>query len=221
MTERTRQDLGARRLAREFLHVAVGGPDDQLLRRADLHDLAVAHDGDAVGEPDRLVEIVGDEDDGLLQKVLQTQELVLHLAADQRVERGERLVEEPELRADGERAGDAHALLLAAGKLLRQILLAPAEPDELDHLARALLALVARDALDLEREGDVAEHREMRQQREMLEHHAHAVAPELDQLALGHRQEVAPVEEDVARWSARPAARGSAPASTCPSRKGP
>ena len=116
---------------------------------------------------------------------LQAQELVLHLAPDQRIERGERLVEEPELRVDGERAGDADALLLAAGELARKIVLAALEADQLDHLARARLALRSSHALDLERKGDVAEHGEMRQQGEVLEHHAHLVPAELDQLAVG------------------------------------
>ena len=131
---------------------------------------------------------MGDEDDGLLQHRLQAQELVLHLAPDQRIERGERLVEEPDLRVDGERAGDADALLLAAGELVRQIVLAALEPDQLDHLAGARLALFPRHALDLERKGDVVEHGEMRQQREVLEHHAHLVTPELDQLVSATRR---------------------------------
>ena len=37
-----------------------------------------------------------------------------HLAPDERVEGGERLVEEPELGPYRERAGNAHSLLLAA-----------------------------------------------------------------------------------------------------------
>jgi hypothetical protein len=76
--------------------------------------------------------------------ILQAHELVLHLAADQRVERRERLVEEPELRLDGERAGDADALLLAAGQLARIVGLAALQPDQLDHLAGPLLARRAR-----------------------------------------------------------------------------
>ena len=62
---------------------------------------------------------MGDEDDGLVQHALQPHQLVLHLAADQRIERRERLVEEPDLRLDRQAAGDADALLLAAGQLAR------------------------------------------------------------------------------------------------------
>ena len=183
-----RKDLRPRRLARKLGDIAVGRRQHQLLRRADLHDAPVLHDGDAVGEPDRLVEIVRDEDDGLLQHRLQPQKLVLHLPPDQRIERGERLVEKPDVRVGGERAGDADALLLTAGELVRQIVLAALETDERGHLPRARLALLARHALDLERKRHIVEHGEMRQQREVLKHHAHLVTPELDQLLPARRR---------------------------------
>ena len=44
-------------------------------------------------------------------------DLVAQRHADLGVERGERLVEEQHLRPDRERAGERHALLLAAGEL--------------------------------------------------------------------------------------------------------
>ena len=153
---------------------------------------------------------------------LQPQELVLHLAADQRVERRERLVEEPDLRARPRASGRCRPAAAgrrrarAAGSSSR-----PLSPTS-SIISRARASRSARgDALDLEREGDVAEHREMRQQREVLEHHAHAVPADLDQLAVGDAAEVAAVEADLAGASARPAARGSGPASTCPSRTAP
>ena len=163
-----------------------------------MHDAPVLHDGDAIGEPDRLVEIVGDEHDGLLQHRLEAQEFVLHLPPDQRIERGERLVEKPDVGVGGERAGDADALLLAAGKLVRQIALTALEPDESGHLARARLALLARNALDLERKGDIVEHGEMRQEREVLKHHAHLVTAEFDQLLPRGIEQVAAGEDDFA-----------------------
>ena len=55
----------------------------------------------------------------------------MQLAADQGIERGEGLVEEPQLGLDGERAGDADPLLLAARKLARKMALAPLEADQL------------------------------------------------------------------------------------------
>ena len=132
----------------------------------------------------------------LVQHVLQAQELVLHLAADERIEGGERLVEEPELGPHRERAGDSDALLLPAGELARVIALAAFEADELDHLAGTGLPRAAVDALDLERKGDVLQHRAVGQQREVLKHHAHLVAAQLRQLPVGRLEQVLALEHD-------------------------
>ena len=67
----------------------------------------------------RLVYVVGDEDDGLVDLLLDAQELVLeHLARDG-VHRAKRLVHEHHRRVGGHRPCDPDALLLAAGKLRR------------------------------------------------------------------------------------------------------
>ena len=153
----------------ELAHVVGLRVLDQLGGGAGLLDDAVLHDDDPVGKPDGLIEVMRDEKDRLLQHVLQAQELVLHLAADERVEGGEGLVEEPELGPHRERAGNPHALLLPAGELARVVALAPFEADELDHLAGTSLARAPVDALDLERKGDVLQHRAVGQQREVLE----------------------------------------------------
>ena len=49
---------------------------------------------------------------------LDRQQIVLRLAADDRIERAERLVHQQHRRLGGERAGDAHPLLLAARQLV-------------------------------------------------------------------------------------------------------
>ncbi len=71
-------------------------------------------DDDAVGEEHRLVDVVGDEDDGLALGLPQRQQLELQPLAGQRVERAERLVHEQDERVGGQRAGDRHALAHAA-----------------------------------------------------------------------------------------------------------
>jgi hypothetical protein len=192
------EDAVARRIAGEFAHIIIGRRRHHVFRRGELHQLPVLHDADAVAEPDRLVEIMGDEDDGLAQQLLQPQELVLHLAADERVERREGFIEKPDIGLDGERAGDADALLLAARQLAREIILAALEPDELDHLARPLLALLTRRTPHLEREGHIGQHAAMRQQTEMLEHHAHLVAAQVDELGRRRLEQIAAVEQDLA-----------------------
>jgi hypothetical protein len=46
---------------------------------------------------------------------------------------------------------------------------------------------------------DVAEHRQMRQKREVLEHHAHLVAADVDELRIAGLEEVAAVQHDAAK----------------------
>src|SRR5699024_11891314 len=71
--------------------VVVGGLHEDLLGGADLHDPARAHHRDAVAEAHGLVEVVGDEDDGLTELLLKVDELALHLAPDQRDRKSTRL----------------------------------------------------------------------------------------------------------------------------------
>ena len=85
----------------------------------DLDDAAEIHDGDAVGDVAHHGEIVGDEDVGEPQPLLQLHEQVHHLRLDRHVERRDRLVADDEARVERERAGDADALALAAGELVR------------------------------------------------------------------------------------------------------
>ena len=77
------------------------------------------HDRDPVAHLDRLVDVVGDEEDGLADLRLEAQELVLEALAVDRVDRPEGLVHQHHQRVGGERPGDADALLLAAGELRR------------------------------------------------------------------------------------------------------
>jgi hypothetical protein len=100
-----------------------------------------------------------------------------HFAGEFGVERRGRLVEEHDVRLHGQRAGNRDALLLPARKA-RRIAVALVEQT---HLAQQFLGLgddrVARQALDRQRRlDDVLQHREVRKQVEVLEHHAHPAA---------------------------------------------
>jgi hypothetical protein len=55
-----------------------------------------------------------------LQALLQRADLLAHLAAQARVEVGQRLVEQQHRRLQHQRARQRHALLLAAGEFARQ-----------------------------------------------------------------------------------------------------
>ncbi len=64
-------------------------------------------------------QVVGDEEIGQAEVLLQFDEQVEDLGLDRDIERGNRFVADDEFRLEGERAGDADALALAAGKLER------------------------------------------------------------------------------------------------------
>ncbi len=121
----------------ELLDVVVGRVHQDVLGGADLHDAAVAHHSDPVAEEHGLVQVVRDEDDRLLQLLLQFEQLLLHLATDQRVERTECLVHQQDVAVGGERTGDPHALLHATGKLGRELLALALETHQ-DRISSAL-----------------------------------------------------------------------------------
>ena len=78
---------------------------------------AVVHDRDAVGQFQRFLLIVGDEDARQVNVVVQPAQPAAQLLAHLRIERAERFVEEQHLRFDRERARERHALTLTAGQL--------------------------------------------------------------------------------------------------------
>src|SRR5712692_4733295 len=151
------QHVAARDVTHEVLDVLVRRGADEILGRPELHDRAVAHDRDAVAEPQCFWKIMGDEDHRLARLVLEPDHLVLHVTADQRVERAERLVVEHHLRLDGERAREPDALLHSARELVGELVAGVLEPDESQHLLRLAQPLGLRHALDLEPERDVVD----------------------------------------------------------------
>ena len=175
------QDLHHRGVLGERPHVVVGRVGEYLHRCADLHERPVVHDGDPVGQLQGLDEVVGDEHQRPAKPHLELDQLVLHVPADERVEGGERLVEEQHLGIDGQRPGQPHPLLHAAAELLG-VMIAPAlEADRLQELPGAVLPLAAVDPLHLQPVGHVVHHRAVREQPEVLEHHRHLPAPQVAQ----------------------------------------
>ena len=80
----------------EARDIGRGRVDQDFLGMAELHDRAVLHQHNTAAERDRLVQVVRHEHDSFLQPVLQLDQLLLHVAAYQRIERAERLVHEQE-----------------------------------------------------------------------------------------------------------------------------
>ncbi len=109
----------------------------ELPRRRDLLETARVHHADPVGHRHRLFLIVGDDDEGHAEAALQLHQFELGALAQLLVERRQRLVEQQHLRAPRQRARQRHALLLAAGELIRLALLEPLELDQRHHLGDA------------------------------------------------------------------------------------
>ncbi len=88
----------------------------QQLRRSRVLGKAAAllEDRDPVAHLDRLVDVVGDEEDRLPDLGLQPEELVLQSLAVDRVDRAEGLVHQHHRWVGGKRPRDPDALLLAA-----------------------------------------------------------------------------------------------------------
>lgn len=160
--------------------------------------MAVLEDRDAVADAYRLVEVVGDEDDGLVQGFLQFQQLVLHVRADQRVEGAEGLVHEDDLSVGGQRAGQADTLAHATGKLVRIGLLVALQAHRGDPVQGPLVALRPAFAANLQAVGDIVEHALVRQQAETLEHHADLAPAELPEGFHVVAQDVLAIHQDLA-----------------------
>ena len=82
----------------------------------------------------------------LAYALLQRAQFVLQLAADQRIERRERLVHEQDFRVGRERARQTDALLHAAGELVTVTIGPLRQPDELELLVDDATSLGGRFA---------------------------------------------------------------------------
>ena len=172
-----------------------GRADVTLNSRAERGARARVQRNDAVGEQQRLVDVVGDQEDGLALCAPDALDLVLQLGARQRVERRQRLVEQQDLgtsqaRARPRRAG---ACRPKAPRACGPTAWPRPTISTYFSVARAALraAVLRDDRVDGER--DVARRRQPRHQRIALEHHA----------ALGAGARDRRLEQHLARGRAR------------------
>ena len=110
----------------------------ELRGRRQLLEPAGVHDADPVGDGERLLLVVGDEQRGRADVELDPADLVAQLDPHLGVEGRQRLVEQQHRRLDGERPGQRDPLLLAAGELVGVAVLVLAEADEVEHVPGAL-----------------------------------------------------------------------------------
>ena len=155
-------------------------PQVEVVRGADLLDPAGAHADDAVGHGGGLDLVVGDEDRGHPEPLLQRLDLGAHGQPERRVEVRQRLVEQQELRLLDQRAGERHPLLLAARELARPPVQQLADMHEVGRRPHPADRLVARGLLEAQREADVVAHRHVRIERVGLEDDADVAVAGLD-----------------------------------------
>src|SRR5690606_30728778 len=181
----------------EVAYVFVGRVLDQLLRSADLNQLAAFHDADAGADAHGFFDVVGNEDDGAAMGLLQLQQHVLHFAALERVEGGKGLVHDDHRRVHRQGTGQPDTLLHAAGKFVRVLVREGRQANLFEHFHGALLALLAADAGHFKAEGGIVQHAARRHQGKGLKDHAHVAAAQVDQLRLRQLGHVLPIDVHV------------------------
>ena len=133
-----------------------------------LHHLAVLQDGGALGQHDGVEHIVGDEDHRDAAAIAQLGDEPTGLGRRLRIEAGERFVQQQRTGARGQSAGDRDALLLPARQLRGAAILEPRHADLVQQSGRFGTGLRTSTALCERPEGDIVEHREVREQQRAL-----------------------------------------------------
>ena len=134
-------------------------------------DAAVLDDQHAIGQRDRLGDVMRHQDRGKALIVPDPLQQPLHRNPRQRIERAERLVERQHARPADQRARQRHALLLSAGQHRRPLRPLVVETD-LDQRALGARLRVRRIPLAAEADFDIRQHPRPWQQPRLLEHHA-------------------------------------------------
>ena len=124
------------------------------------------------------VHVVGDEDEGLVQLLLEALHLLLEGAAGHGVQGAEGLIHQDDGRGGGQCPEDADALLLSAGHL-RGVLVGVLLIGHLhhgQHVADDLVALLLGVLQQLGHHADVLGHRHVGEQADLLDHIADVAA---------------------------------------------
>src|SRR5690606_10257213 len=160
---------------------------------ADALDASGVEDRDAVRQRHRLVLVVGDEDEGEFQLLVQALDLLLEALPELAVERAERLVEQQYGGREDHGPGQGDPLLLAARQLVGAAAAHAREVDQPQRLLHPPGDLRLRHLPLAQREGDVLRDRHVREERVVLEDHAEVAA------VRRQRRDVAPAQPDGSR----------------------
>ena len=167
-------------LLRKSWSLGLWGLSKMLVGRALLDELAVGEEQDAAADLAGEVHLVRDDDHGhaLLGELLHDVE---HLADHLGVEGAGGLVKEHDVGVHAQCADDCDTLLLAAGELDGIGVRAVAEAYALEQLLRLGARLVLLEPAQLHGgENHVLDDRLVREEVELLEHHAHLLAHDVD-----------------------------------------
>ena len=170
--------VGVDEIAQKVLDLSAGGVGQHLFRRRHLDDVAVVHEDNDVGQIQSLRHVVGDEDEGLVQLLLEALHLLLQGAAGHGVQGAEGLIHQDDRRGGGQCPEDADALLLSAGHL-RGVLVGVLLIGHLhhgEHVADDLVALLLGVLQQLGHHADVLGHRHVGEQADLLDHIADVAA---------------------------------------------
>ena len=113
----------------EICDEIVGGSGADLDGGANLLDHSTVDEDNAVGDFEGFVLIVGDEESGEVGAVVEFAQPAAEVLADFGVECTERLVEQEDLRFDGESAGEGDSLALSTRELGGEAFFVAAELD--------------------------------------------------------------------------------------------
>ena len=169
---------GAHHAVEEVAHAdeardkGVFGVGIYLLGCADLHDVTGLHDGNAVGDGERLLLVVGDVDGRDTKAALELFDDGAHLHTQLGIEVGERLVHQKHARLDDKGTRQRDALLLTAGEVARLALGEVGDLHQLKRLLHTLLYLRLGDLPRLETVGHILRDGQMGEDGVVLEDHA-------------------------------------------------
>src|SRR5450759_4878027 len=160
-------------------HRIVGG--QHLVRRAFADHHAVGDDIQVVDQLERLAHVVGDNDRGSAEGVVQAADQVGDDVERNRVQARERLVVHRQHRVVDDGAGERDAARHAAGELARHEISRAAQPDHMQlHQDQGANQFLGQVGVFAQRKSNVLVYRQVGEQPARLEHHAH-LAPQLVQ----------------------------------------
>ena len=144
---------------------------EDLLGRADLLDVAVLHDDDAVAQGHGLGLVMGDIDKGRIDAFSELDDLGPHLVAELGIEVTQRLVHEHDLRGAHDGAADGDALALAAGERPGLAVEIVRDIEDLGGLPHLLVDDIPPLVPEREGEGHVLIHGHVREEGIILKDH--------------------------------------------------